>query len=82
MGLHQVSQTLPEGRHSHCAILYNEGLLIVGGLDSSMTPLSSVLYLQYCLEGEELKWKTTTVEFTPPLPARYDSINHISYLTS
>ena len=67
---------LPEGRHSHCAILYNEGVLIIGGLNSSMTPLSSSLYLQPHREGKEFEWKFSTVEFTPQLPARYHGVNY------
>ena len=69
----QVPLTLPEGRHSHSALLYNEGVFVIGGLDSSTTPLSSVLYLQYHLRGKELEWKSVAVDFTPPLPAQYDS---------
>ena len=68
----QVSVTLPEGRHSHSALLYNEGVFVIGGLDSSTTPLSSVLYLQYHLQGKEFEWESVAVDFTPPLPARYD----------
>lgn len=71
----QVSLTLPEGRHSHSALLYNEGVLVIGGLDSSTTPLSSVLYLQYHLRGKELEWKSVVVDLTPPLPERYENID-------
>ena len=70
-----MSLSLPKGRHSHCALLYNEGVFVIGGLDSSMTPLSSVLCLQYHLQGKELEWKLATVDFIPPLPAQYDIVN-------
>ena len=71
----QISVTLPEGRHSHCALLYDEGVFVIGGLDSSTIPLSSVLCLQYHLRGEELEWKSVVVDFTPPLPARYANMD-------
>ena len=81
----QVPLTLPEGRHSHSALLCNEGVFLIGGLDSSTTPLSSVLYLQYCLRGREIEWESATVDFSPPLPARYGinffAISVLSYYT-
>ena len=72
---YQVSLTLPEGRHSHSTLLYKEGVVVIGGVDSSTIPLPSVLYLQYYLRGKALEWKSVTVDFTPPLPARYANKN-------
>ena len=68
--IHQVS-TLPCGLHSHCTILFNDGLLIIGGLNSSMIPQSSTLYLHPCEMEGTIEWKLSSVTFTPQLPARY-----------
>ena len=63
---------MPKGLHSHSAILYNEGVLIVGGLDSSMIPQSTILYLEPNFGENKLEWSLSSIEFTPQLPARYE----------
>ena len=67
----QVSKvTIPEGLHSHCAALYNDGVFIIGGLNSSMIPQSTTLFLQPNFKDKECEWKLSTIEFTPQLPPR------------
>ena len=63
----QLPVTLPEGRHSHCALHYGKGLIITGGLNSAMVPIGSCVHLSWGAEG----WCLDEIVFNPPLPPRY-----------
>ena len=61
----QLDVTLPEGSFSHCATVWNGGIIIVGGLSSSLQPIGSCLYLSY-----KNNWHITTITFGRPLPPK------------
>ena len=67
----QLPITLPEGRHSHCAVKYGRGVIIIGGLNPAMMPISSCLQLSW-YTGD---WHLDEIMFEPPLPPRcvYDT---------
>lgn len=62
----QLPVSLPNGRHSHLAVEYQSSVLIIGGLNTELSSLSS------CLQLNEDKghWSLETLEFTPQLPAK------------
>ena len=64
----QLDVSLPEGRHSHCALAYHNSVIIIGGLDSAMQPLASCLQLTCGADRES--WEMSVVEFEVPLPSR------------
>lgn len=67
----QLPITLPDGRHSHCAVKYGRGVIIIGGLNAAMMPISSCLQLSW-YTGD---WHLDEIMFEPPLPPRcvYDT---------
>ncbi|XP_003382658.1 PREDICTED: tRNA wybutosine-synthesizing protein 4-like [Amphimedon queenslandica] len=63
--------SLPEGRHSHLAVNYKSSVLIFGGLNADLSPVST------CLQLSEDKSHLMAVEFIPQLPAKYSMSGHI-----
>ena len=67
----KLSLSLPRGTHSHTAV--NRGqqeVLVIGGLDSDLRPLSTSLRLY-----KKAEWIMEPLEFSPPLPARWENRN-------
>ena len=53
--------------HSHSAVVWNDSLLVYGGLTQKLMPSSRLLRLPY--KESNPVWKH--IQFDPPLPARY-----------
>ncbi|KAI6646674.1 tRNA wybutosine-synthesizing protein 4 isoform X1 [Oopsacas minuta] len=53
--------------HSHTAVIWNDLLIVYGGLTRMLTPSSHLLMLPY----KEISPVWNCVQFDPPLPARY-----------
>ncbi|CAI8010527.1 tRNA wybutosine-synthesizing protein 4 [Geodia barretti] len=66
--LEKLCVSLPEGRCFHSCVSCWEGLMICGGMDSSMQPISSCLYLRHSLPDV---WNLSPVHFSPPIPPKY-----------
>lgn len=64
--------TLPEGRCSHFATVWREGVIIGGGMNSEMLPLGSCMYLSHAVQ-----WNLTILEFTPSLPNKWVNIEKL-----
>jgi len=65
--------TLTEGRCSHFATVWHEGIIIGGGINSEMVPLGSCMYLSYADQ-----WHLTTLDFTPSLPKKWGYIDKLT----
>ena len=59
----QLKVTLPEGRCSHFAAVWHEGIIIGGGMNDQMVPIGSCVYLSYTDQ-----WQLTAFDFKPLLP--------------
>ena len=70
---HEWSRVLSENSdsvarlHSHSAVIWDDTLLVYGGLTQTLTPSSQLIKLPY--KESTPVWET--VRFVPPLPARY-----------
>ena len=75
--LFQLNVSLPEGRSSHSSVASQGGVFIFGGMDISLTPISSCLYLTHPLPDV---WELSTVEFSPLLPPKYSASTQHTYI--
>ncbi len=66
----QLNIALSQGTHSHSAVVYNNILIIIGGLNKEMVPLSTCFQIKH----EEHGWALTEVTVPQLLTPRYVSI--------
>lgn len=68
--------SLPEGRHSHSAVAWQQSVIIAGGLSATGEAMSSCLQLS--LSGGS--WSVAEVVFDRALPARLvmAAMQHVS----
>lgn len=67
----QLCLSLPEGRCSHSTVVWQKGIIIAGGMNPSLQPLSSCLYLSHMSCG----WNLSYFNISPLLPPKSVYIN-------
>lgn len=63
----QLCLSLPEGRCSHTTVVWQKGIIIAGGMNPSLQPLSSCLYLSHTMS---CGWNLSYFNISPILPPK------------
>lgn len=66
----QFPFSLPEGRHSHCAINTDSGIIITGGLTRNMNPVPIPVVIKYF----DSDWCLSPVKFDFLIDSRYVNV--------